>query len=64
MYVDEFQNFITKEFEQILSEARKYKIGLIIAHQYIDQLINQKTKDESVQKAVFGNAGTFVTFRV
>lgn len=64
IYVDEFQNFVTKEFEQILSEARKYKVSLNIAHQYIDQLINQRTKDESVQKAVFWNAWTFISFRV
>ncbi len=66
IYVDEFQNFVsnTKEFEQILSEARKYWISLNIAHQYIDQLINQRTKDESVLKAVFWNVWTFISFRV
>lgn len=64
IYVDEFQNFVTEEFQQILSEARKYRTWLTIAHQYINQLINQKNKDESVLKAVFGNAWTFISFRI
>ena len=38
LYIDEFQNYVSKSIESILSEARKYKLGLIIAHQYIDQL--------------------------
>ncbi|MBO7505546.1 TraM recognition domain-containing protein [bacterium] len=38
LYVDEFQNYVSKSFESILSEARKYKVGLVVAHQYIDQL--------------------------
>jgi type IV secretory pathway TraG/TraD family ATPase VirD4 len=38
LYVDEFQNYVSKSFESILSEARKYKLGLAVAHQYIDQL--------------------------
>lgn len=58
LYVDEFQNFSTESFAQILSEARKYRLCLILAHQYIDQL------DEAVQFAVFGNCGSFVIFRV
>lgn len=58
LYVDEFQNFATESFANILSEARKYRLDLIIAHQYIEQL------DETVQAAVFGNVGTLVTFRV
>ena len=58
LYVDEFQNFATESFASILSEARKYRLNLIIAHQYIEQL------DESVAAAVFGNVGTIVTFRV
>ena len=58
LYVDEFQNFATESFANILSEARKYRLNLIIAHQYIEQL------DEVVRPAVFGNVGTIVCFRV
>jgi len=58
LYVDEFQNFATESFKNILSEARKYKLNLILAHQYIAQL------DETVRDAVFGNVGTIVTFRI
>jgi len=58
LYVDEFQNFATESFANILSEARKYRLNLILAHQYISQL------DERVSAAVFGNAGTLVAFRV
>lgn len=58
LYVDEFQNFATESFAHILSEARKYRLNLIIAHQYIDQL------DETVRAAVFGNVGTIICFRV
>lgn len=58
LYVDEFQNFATESFVNILSEARKYRLDLILAHQYIEQL------DEKVASAVFGNVGTLSTFRV
>jgi len=58
LYVDEFQNFATESFAGILSEARKYRLNLIIAHQYIEQL------DEKVMAAVFGNVGTIMCFRV
>lgn len=58
LYVDEFQNFATESFANILSEARKYRLGLIVAHQYIEQL------DEKVCAAVFGNVGTMIIFRV
>src|SRR3989338_5759728 len=58
LYVDEFQNLATESFAGILSEARKYRLSLIMAHQYIKQL------DEKVADAVFGNVGTIVTFRV
>src|SRR3989344_2915099 len=62
LYVDEFQNFATDSFAGILSEARKYRLNLIIAHQYIGHLVNdQSTK---VRDAVFGNVGTMVIFRV
>lgn len=57
-YVDEFQSFANESFADILSEARKYKLALIIAHQYIAQM------EESVRDAVFGNVGTSVSFRV
>jgi len=63
LYVDEFQNFITDSFESILSEARKYKLGLIIAHQYIDQLIKDG-KNEKVKNAVFGNVGTMMSLKI
>ena len=58
LYVDEFQNFATESFAGILSEARKYRLDLIVAHQYIGQL------EETVRDAIFGNVGTLVTFRV
>lgn len=57
-YVDEFQSFANKSFADILSEARKYKLNLIIAHQYIEQM------SEEVNAAVFGNVGTMIVFRV
>jgi len=58
LYIDEFQNFTTESFANILSEARKYRLNLIMAHQYIEQL------GETVKAAVFGNVGTLVVFRV
>lgn len=58
LIVDEFQNFATASFASILSEARKYHLSLIIAHQYIAQM------DETVRDAVFGNVGTIICFRV
>ncbi|MBU4347980.1 type IV secretory system conjugative DNA transfer family protein [Patescibacteria group bacterium] len=62
LYVDEFQNFATDSFAAILSEARKYHLCLIMAHQYIRQLTNgENTK---VRDAVFGNVGTMIAFRV
>ena len=57
-YVDEFQNFANETFAEILSEARKYNLNLIIAHQYVEQM------EEEVRAAVFGNVGTTVCFRV
>ncbi len=62
LYVDEFQNFATDAFTNILSEARKYRLNLIIAHQYIGQLVTETTT--AVRDAVFGNVGTMVSFRV
>ncbi len=58
LYVDEFQNFTNDSFAQILAQARKYKLGLIVAHQYVKQMT------EVVRDAVFGNVGTMVAFRV
>jgi CxxC-x17-CxxC domain-containing protein len=58
LYIDEFQNFATDSFANILSEARKYRLNLIMGHQYIEQLT------EKVEAAVFGNVGTLVVFRV
>lgn len=57
-YVDEFQNFANESFANILSEARKYKLNLIVAHQYIEQL------EEEVAAAIFGNVGTLIVMRV
>lgn len=58
LYVDEFQNFATPDFATILSEARKYRLNLTVANQFIGQM------DEEVKNAVFGNVGTLIAFRV
>ena len=58
LYVDEFQNFATPDFAQILSEARKYRLNLTVANQFIGQM------EEEVKNAIFGNVGTLATFRV
>ena len=58
LFVDEFQNFANASFADILSEARKYKLNLTIAHQYVEQM------DEFVRPAVFGNVGTMIVFRI
>ncbi len=66
LYVDEFQNFATDSFATILSEARKYRLALIMAHQYINQLVTSKYGSSSTQvrDAVFGNVGTMMSFKV
>jgi hypothetical protein len=67
MYVDEFQNFATETFWEILSEARKYHLALIMAHQFIAQINSgwsQKWDKPSIKDAVFGNAGTIMSFKV
>lgn len=66
LYVDEFQNFVSWTFADILSEARKYRLGLIMAHQYIAQLEDKKAEwwKADVKKAVFGNVGTMQSFKV
>ena len=58
LFVDEFQNFANQSFATILSEARKYRLNLIVAHQYIEQL------EEEVAAAIFGNVGTLIAMRV
>lgn len=58
LYVDEFQNFATPDFAQILSEARKYRLNLTVANQFIGQM------EEEVKNAIFGNVGTLIAFRV
>ncbi|HTE48903.1 MAG TPA: CxxC-x17-CxxC domain-containing protein, partial [Candidatus Paceibacterota bacterium] len=62
LYVDEFQNFVTDAFAGILSEARKYRLNLTVAHQYTAQLVTDKSS--AVRDAVFGNVGTMIVFRV
>lgn len=62
LYIDEFQNFITDSISVILAEARKYKLNLIIGHQYIAQLV--QNNDSRVKDAVFGNVGNIVCFRI
>jgi len=62
LYVDEFQNFVTDSFASILSEARKYRLNLTVAHQYTAQLV---TKESSAMRdSIFGNVGTMIVFRV
>lgn len=58
LYVDEFQNFASEEFSQILSEARKYRLNLIVGNQYIAQI------DEKIKEAIFGNIGSIMSFKV
>ncbi|MDE2311579.1 MAG: type IV secretion system DNA-binding domain-containing protein, partial [Patescibacteria group bacterium] len=62
LYVDEFQNFATESFATILSEARKYRLNLIVGHQYIAQL--EQDKSTKVRDAIFGNVGTIIVFRI
>ncbi|MFH0851426.1 MAG: type IV secretory system conjugative DNA transfer family protein [Candidatus Peregrinibacteria bacterium] len=66
LYIDEFQNFVTESIESILSEARKYRLGLILAHQYIDQLEkeNKLSGNVSLKGAVFGNIGTMMFYKI
>ena len=62
LYVDEFQNFVTEAFAGILSEARKYRLNLTVAHQYTAQLVTKE--GSAVRDAIFGNVGTMIIFRV
>ncbi len=62
LYIDEFQNYITDSIESILSEARKYRLSLNLAHQYIGQLVEKQ--DESIKNAVFGNVGSMMCYKI
>lgn len=62
LYVDEFQNFATDSFANILSEARKYRLNLTLAHQYVGQLVTDVST--KVRDAIFGNVGTMIVFRI
>lgn len=66
LYIDEFQNFVTQSIESILSEARKYRLGLILAHQYLDQLEKESklSGNVSLKGAVFGNVGTMMMYKI
>ncbi len=69
LYIDEFQNFVTDSIATILAEARKYRLNLIMAHQYIGQLlasagVEGKQGSSKIKDAVFGNVGTIVCFRI
>jgi len=58
LYIDEFQNFATETFNEILSEARKYGLSLSVAHQYIKQI------PQNISDSLFGNVGTLISFRI
>ncbi|MFB6212427.1 MAG: type IV secretory system conjugative DNA transfer family protein, partial [Candidatus Magasanikbacteria bacterium] len=58
LFIDEFQNFTTESISTILSEARKYRLSLVMAHQFVDQL------EDDIESAVFGNVGSTISFRV
>ena len=60
--MDEFKNFVTDSLATILSEARKYRLNLVMAHQYLSQLVTEN--NTKIRDAVFGNAGTVVSFRI
>ena len=66
LYVDEFQNFATRSFVNILSEARKYRLSLVIGNQYLSQLeeMTPTGRSSEVREAIFGNVGTIICFRV
>jgi len=70
LYVDEFQNFVTDSFASILSEARKFRLNLIIAHQYIAQITKSHGggkgthEDTTIRDAVFGNVGSMMCFKI
>ncbi len=66
LYIDEFQNYVTDSIEVILSEARKYRLGLAMAHQYLAQLEqdSKKGKGANLKDAIFGNVGTMMAYKI
>jgi len=67
LYIDEFQNYVTESIETILSEARKYRLGLAIAHQYLGQLEDEtggRKKGANLKDAVFGNIGSMMCYKI
>ncbi len=67
LYIDEFQNYVTDSIESILSEARKYRLGLIMAHQYIGQLHKSDAltkSDLNLKDAIFGNVGSMMSYKI
>jgi hypothetical protein len=65
LYIDEFQNYVTDSIESILSEARKYRLSLNIAHQYVGQIDNNgKGSDTNLKDAVFGNVGSMMCYKI
>ncbi|PIP66094.1 hypothetical protein COW94_03565 [Candidatus Peregrinibacteria bacterium CG22_combo_CG10-13_8_21_14_all_44_10] len=68
LYIDEFQNYVTDSIESILSEARKYKLSLNLAHQYLAQLegsaAKKGSKQVSLKDAIFGNVGTIISYKI
>ncbi len=63
LYIDEFQNFVTNSVEVILSEARKYRLGMVMAHQFIPQLV-RNNNDTKIRDAVFGNVGSILSYKI
>jgi hypothetical protein len=67
LYIDEFQNYVTDSIESILSEARKYRLGLVIAHQYLGQLQKSDALTKSqlnLKDAIFGNVGSIMSYKI
>lgn len=67
LYIDEFQNYVTPSIESILSEARKYRLGLVLAHQYLGQLEQSDALTKSslnLKQAIFGNVGSVMSYKV
>ncbi len=68
LYIDEFQNYVTDSIEVILSEARKYRLGLAVAHQYLAQLEDKggglNKKGSSIKEAIFGNVGSILAYKI
>lgn len=67
LYIDEFQNYVSDSIESILSEARKYRLGLIVAHQYLGQLQKSDALTKSnvnLKDAIFGNVGSMMSYKV